>query len=265
MADEDDDDLLDETPTDGMPAPAEPEVEVKVLPTAADLPREAAERIVAAAEAKLGDNQHTFSLVLSGGSTPKALYELLATGPYRDRLNWSKVEVYFGDERCVPPDHPDSNYRMAHEAMLSKLPVPECNIHRMRGELPPEQAATEYGQMLKAMFHDGGPDLVLLGMGDDGHTASLFPGTTALDEQHHRCVANHVEKLDTWRLTMTYPFLNRSAAVLILVEGAKKAKRVEQVLEGPRDPKLLPIQGIRPAGRLTWVLDVAAAGMMSED
>ena len=175
MADEDDDDLLDETPTDGMPAPAEPEVEVKVLPTAADLPREAAERIVAAAEAKLGDNQHTFSLVLSGGSTPKALYELLATGPYRDRLNWSKVEVYFGDERCVPPDHPDSNYKMAHEAMLSKLPVPECNIHRMRGELPPEQAATEYGQMLKAMFHDGGPDLVLLGMGDDGHTASLVP------------------------------------------------------------------------------------------
>ena len=267
MADDDDTEDL-ELPDDLAPLPGDPpvppDVEIKVLPTAADLPREAAERIVAAAAAKLADNQHTFSLVLSGGSTPKALYQLLATAPYRDRLNWSKVEIYFGDERCVGPEHPDSNYRMAHEAMLSKLPVPECNVHRMRGELPPEQAAVEYGQLLKAKFHDGGPDLVLLGMGDDGHTASLFPGTAALDERHHRCVANHVPQMDAWRITMTYPFLNRAAAVLILVEGAKKATRLEQVLEGPRQPKVLPIQAIRPAGRLTWLVDVAAAGMMAD-
>ncbi len=255
---------VDGLPADPDDAPAEPNVEIKVLPAAADLPAAAAERIVAAAEAKLADIQHMFSIVLSGGGTPKLLYELLATPAYRDRLNWSKVEVYFGDERCVGPDHADSNYRMAHEAMLSKLPVPECNIHRMRGELPPEQAATEYGQLLKGKFHDGGPDLVLLGMGDDGHTASLFPGTAALDETHHRCVANHVEKLDTWRITMTYPFLNRSAAVLILVEGQKKAARLHEVLEGPRDPKRLPIQGIRPAGKLTWLVDAAAAGMMDD-
>ncbi len=202
--------------------------------------------------------------MLSGGGTPKLLYELLATEPYRDRLNWSKVEIYFGDERCVPPDDPQSNYLMAHAAMLSKLPIPEPNIHRMRGELPPEQAAVEYGQLLKAKFHDGGPDLVLLGMGDDGHTASLFPGTAALAETHHRVMANHVPQMDTWRLTMTYPFLNRASAVLVLVEGQKKAARLHEVLEGPRDPKRLPIQGIHPAGKLTWLVDVAAAGMMDD-
>ncbi len=244
---------------------SDPNIEIKVLPTPADLPLEAAERIVTAAAAKVGDGHHFFSLVLSGGSTPKALYELLASDPYRCRLNWSQVEVYFGDERCVPPDHPDSNYLMAHTAMLSKLPIPEPNIHRFRGELPPEQAAIEYGQLLKTKFHDGGPDLVLLGMGDDGHTASLFPGTAALDETHHRCVANYVEKLKAWRLTMTYPFLNKAAAVLVLVEGEKKAQRLEQVLLGPRDQKQLPIQGIRPAGKLSWIIDVAAAGMMGDD
>ena len=247
------------------PETADPNVEIKVLPTAADLPHEAAERIVAAAEAKLVSIDHIFSLVLSGGSTPKLLYQLLASDPYRTRLNWSKVEVYFGDERCVPPDHPDSNYLMAHTAMLSKLPIPEPNIHRMRGELPPEQAAIEYGELLKTKFHHGAPDMVLLGMGDDGHTASLFPGTAALDERHHRCVANRVDKLNTWRLTMTYPFLNKAAAVLILVEGAKKADRLHEVLEGPQDLKRLPIQGIRPAGKLTWIVDAAAAGMMDAD
>ena len=251
-----------------MPDPAaevaDPRVEIQVVPDAADLPRLAADRIVAAAAAKLADNQHTFSIALSGGGTPKRLFELLATDAYRSRLNWCKVEVYWGDERCVPPDHPDSNYRMAHEAMLSHLPIPECNIHRMRGELDPHQAAVEYGQLLKGKFQDGGCDLVLLGMGPDGHTASLFPGTAALDEIKHRCVANHVPQLDTWRLTMTYPFLNRSAAVLVLVEGEKKADRLRQVLEGPPDPHQLPIQGIRPDGVLTWLIDAAAAGMMSE-
>ena len=255
---------IDGTPVTPEP-PADPHLEIKVLPDAAELPHEAAERIVTAAAAKLADIDHLFSLVLSGGSTPKLLYELLASDPYRCRLNWSKVEIYFGDERCVPPDHPESNYLMAHTAMLSKLPIPEPNIHRMRGELPPEQAATEYGQLLKVKFHHGGPDMVLLGMGDDGHTASLFPGTAALDEQHHRCVANHVEQLKTWRITMTYPFLNRAAAVMILVEGAKKAQRLHEVLEGPRDLKRLPIQGIHPAGKLTWLVDAAAAGMMDED
>jgi 6-phosphogluconolactonase len=235
--------------------------EIKVSPDAKSLTEEAARRIVAAAEAKLADNNHFFSLVLSGGSTPKALYELLASEPYRSQLNCSKIEIYFGDERCVPPDHPDSNYLMAYNAMLSKLPLPEPNIHRMRGEIPPQQAAIEYGQLLKEKFKDGGPDLVLLGMGDDGHTASLFPGTSALDETHHRCVANYVDKMKTWRITMTYPFLNRASEVMMLISGVGKARRLEEVLEGPRDPKRLPIQGIQPAGKLTWLLDAPAASM----
>jgi 6-phosphogluconolactonase len=240
---------------------SETQLEIKVMPNANELTEEAARRIIEAAEKKLANTQCFFSLVLSGGSTPKALYELLASDKYKSLLNWSKIEVYFGDERCVPPDHAESNYLMAHTAMLSKLPIPEPNIHRMRGEIAPEAAAIEYGHLLKNAFGDGGPDLVLLGMGDDGHTASLFPGTTALDETHHRCVANYVEKMKAWRITLTYPFLNKASETMILVAGEGKARRVEEVLEGPRDPKRLPIQGIQPAGKLTWLLDAPAASM----
>jgi 6-phosphogluconolactonase len=235
--------------------------EIKVLPNAAELTAEAARRIVSAAAEKLSDPHHFFSLFLSGGNTPKALYELLASEPYRSQLNWSNVEIYFGDERCVPPDHPDSNFLMAYNAMLSKLPIPEPNIHRMRAELEPEQAATEYGQLLRDRFQERRPDIVLLGMGDDGHTASLFPGTAALNETKHRCVANFVPKLNAWRITTTYPFLNTARRVLILAAGANKAQRLAEVLEGPRDPQRLPIQGIDPAGQLTWLLDAPAAGM----
>jgi 6-phosphogluconolactonase len=235
--------------------------EIKVVPDAKALTEEAARRIVAAATAKLADNNHFFSLFLSGGSTPKTLYELLASEPYRSQLNWSKIEIYFGDERCVPPDHKDSNFLMAYNAMLSKLPLPEPNIHRMRGEIPPEAAAKEYGQLLQERFKDSAPDLVLLGMGDDGHTASLFPGTTALDETQHRCVANWVEKMKTWRVTTTYPFLNSASEVMMLISGLSKAQRLQEVLEGPRDPKRLPIQGIQPVGKLIWLLDAPAASM----
>ncbi len=235
--------------------------EIKVLPDPTALCEEAARRIVTLAEEKLADNQHFFSLVLSGGSTPKQLYQLLAAEPYRSQLNWSKIEIYFGDERCVPPDHADSNYLMAYTSMLSKLPLPEPNIHRMRGELTPDAAAIEYGKLLKDKFHDGGPDLVLLGMGDEGHTASLFPDTTALDETHHRCVANFVPKLNAWRVTMTYPFINRAEQVMMLIAGESKAKTLEEVLEGPKDIKRLPIQGIHAAKKQVWLLDAAAASM----
>jgi 6-phosphogluconolactonase len=239
-----------------------PEREIKIVPDLNSLAQEAARRIIVAAEARLADNQHFFSLFLSGGNTPRSLYELLAAEPYRSQLNWSKVEIYFGDERCVPPDHPDSNYLMAHTTMLSKLPIPEPNIHRMRGELSPEAAAIEYGQLLQSKFHDAGPDMVLLGMGPDGHTASLFPGTAALKEPHHRCVANFVPKLNSWRVTLTYPFLNKFKSVLILIDGSDKAEILKEVLEGPRDPDCLPIQGIEPSGQLTWLLDTTAASRL---
>jgi 6-phosphogluconolactonase len=239
--------------------------EIKVHPDAAEIAHDAAERIVTAA-GRAAEEGRSFSIALSGGSTPKTLYELLATDPYQSRIDWPRVEVFFGDERTVPPDHKDSNYRMAREALLSKVPIPGDNVYRMAGEIEPNEAAKQYGQTLKEKFGEGGLDMVLLGMGDDGHTASLFPGTTALNETKHRAVANYVEKLKTWRLTLTAPFINRARAVLILVSGASKAARLAEVLEGPRDPQRLPIQLIQPTqGRLVWLVDAPAAGMTGEE
>src|SRR5688572_22088766 len=181
--------------------------EIKVLPTPEAVARGAADRTVGIAEeaVALGDR---FTLVLSGGSTPKLLYEMLAAEPYRSRIDWTKTEVFFTDERCVPPDHADSNYRLARDSLLSKVHIPGDNVYRIRGEVEPEEAAKEYGLTLKEKFADDGPDLILLGMGEDGHTASLFPGTAALDETKHRAVANHVARSttgDSWRVTMTAP------------------------------------------------------------
>ena len=238
--------------------------EIRVLPDAAEIAYEAAERFVAAAN-RAAEEGRTFSVALSGGSTPKALYELLATEAYKSRIDWPRVEIFFGDERTVPPDHKDSNYRMAREALLSKVPIPGDNVYRMAGELEPNEAAKQYGQMLKEKFGEGGLDMVLLGMGDDGHTASLFPGTAALNEPKHRAAANRVDKLKTWRITLTAPFINRAREVLVLVAGASKAARLAEVLEGPRDPQRLPIQLINPEqGRLVWRVDAAAAGMTDE-
>lgn len=225
------------------------------------LAAEAARRVVEMAGACVAESG-SFTFALAGGKTPEALYRLLAAEPYRSAVDWPRVEIYFGDERCVPPYHPDSNYRMAKEILLDRVPITPENVHRMRGEIEPQAAAIEYGQMLKDRFGDGGLDLALLGMGDDGHTASLFPGTAALTETHHRCVANRVEKLNTWRITLSAPFINRSREVLILVSGAGKAARVKEVIEEAYEPQRLPIQLIQAAsGGLTWLLDTAAASM----
>jgi 6-phosphogluconolactonase len=235
--------------------------EIKVV---ADLPamvEEAAGRIAAEAIRAINERQK-FSIALSGGNTPKPVYERLTREPYRSGIAWEKVQIFFGDERCVPPDSDQSNYRMAKEAMLSKLPIPESNVFRIRGEIDPNQAAVEYGQLLKQQFGEGGLDLILLGMGPDGHTASLFPDTEALNETKHRCVANYVEKFKSWRVTMTAPFINRAGVVTFVVSGADKAQRVAEVLVGPRDMRKLPSQMIQPAnGRLIWLMDSAAAGM----
>jgi 6-phosphogluconolactonase len=247
---------------------AEPKIQVH--PDTNAIVADVAERIFVAYQ-KCLDAGQMFSLFLSGGSTPKALYQVLAGEPWRRAVDWTAVELYFGDERCVPPDSELSNYRMALETLISKVPIPPGNVHRMRGEIDPEQAAKEYGQMLKEKFHDEGPDVLLLGMGDDGHTASLFPGTKALEETHHRCVANYVPHDyipagTNWRITLTYPFINRSREVYILVTGAGKAKRVDEVLMGEQDINRLPIQGVQPtAGQVTWFLDVGAAGMNEDD
>jgi len=242
------------------------EPRIKVLADADGIARAAADLIVEAARDAI-DARGAFTLGLSGGSTPRTLYRLLAGDEYRNRIDWPHVEIFFGDERCVPPDHSDSNYRMANEELLSKVPLDPAHIHRMRGEIDPQEAAKEYGLMLKRRFgDDGGLDLLLLGMGDDGHTASLFPGTPALSETKHRCVANFVPKFNTWRITLTVPFINRAGEILVLASGASKANVVQQVLEGEDKPGQYPIQLISPAsGKLIWLLDLATAGMASDE
>jgi 6-phosphogluconolactonase len=239
---------------------------IHVVEDADALARQAAMRIVEASRAAIG-RKGSFSIALSGGSTPKVTFGLLAAEPFQSQVDWGKWDVYWGDERCVPPDHADSNFKMATDAMLSKVPVAAGNIHRMKGEIDPNAAAMEYGLLLKEKFADGGLDLVMLGMGPDGHTLSLFPGTTALSETKHRCVSNWVEKFKTFRVTMTAPFVNKSKMVMVIVGGADKKERVKEVLEGPYEPTRLPIQLIDPAsaggGEFLWLTDKAAAALLS--
>jgi 6-phosphogluconolactonase len=205
-----------------------------------------------------------FSVVLAGGSTPRRTYELLASEENRNRIPWSKVHIFFGDERCVPPTDAASNYRMADEAMISHLPIPAQNVHRMAGEGDAVANASLYESELQTFF-DEAPwprfDLVLLGMGDDGHTASLFPGTQALRERDAWVLANWVEKLNAYRITLTPPAINHAANVLFLITGAGKTKSLLQVLRGARDPQRLPAQLIRTKdGSITWLIDKTAAG-----
>ena len=238
-----------------------PDPIIRVLPDSKAVADEAARHIVHAARKHI-NHKGSFTIALAGGSTPELLYKTLAAEPHRSQIPWSKVQLYFGDERCVPPGHQDSNYAMAERTLLNEVEIPDQNVQRLRGEIDPEQAAIEYGRMLQERFgDDGGLDLVLLGMGDDGHTLTLFPHTAAIKETIHRCVANHVDKLNAWRLTLTATFVNRADEVLVLVTGATKAKALREVLEGERDPQRLPIQLIDPRGQMTWLVDVAAAGM----
>jgi 6-phosphogluconolactonase len=234
--------------------------EIRTSSEAASLARAAVEHFVTlAAEAIAVHGQ--FVVALSGGSTPRATYVLLASDEFAARVDWSRVYIFWGDERCVPPDHPDSNYRMAREALLDKIPIPTGNVHRIRGEWPPDQAAVAYQAELEVVLGAGGRfDLILLGMGVDGHTASLFPGTAAMHEQTRWVVAHYVDKLSMWRITLTPVVINAAAHVTFMVSGAGKAERLREVLAGPYQPDILPAQIVRPPdGRLLWLVDAAAA------
>jgi 6-phosphogluconolactonase len=205
------------------------------------------------------------AVALSGGSTPKAMFALLASEPYRSAINWARVYLFWGDERCVPPAHAESNYRMTNEALLAHVAVPPSNVFRIAGELDPATAARAYAAQLRQFFPaDPVPrfDLVLLGMGADGHTASLFPGTAALHAAEDAVVvANYVEKLQTHRITLTAATINHARAIVFLVSGADKAATLQAVWEGAYQPDLYPSQLIQPTnGTLTWVVDEAAAG-----
>jgi 6-phosphogluconolactonase len=225
--------------------------------------RAAARRVVELASSAIKE-RGVFSIALAGGTTPRRVYELLAGEEFRDSVDWPNVHVFFGDERAVPFDHPDSNFRMANEALLSHVRLPERNIHRIEGLGDAAANASDYESEMRGLFGDEAEwprlDLVLLGMGDDGHTASLFPNTAALDERRAWVAVNWVEKLGAWRVTLTAPAINAARHVIFLVNGAGKAERLREVLKGEHDPSRLPSQLIRPHdGTLEWFVDRAAA------
>ena len=239
---------------------------LQIFADASEVARAAAIRFIEIAREST-EARGRFSVALAGGSTPKRIYELLAGEDLSRELDWSRVHVFFGDERSVPPDHAESNYRMANEALLSRVALPEQNVHRMRGEGDAVANARLYEDELRGFFDgDAWPefDLVMLGMGDDGHTASLFPETSALDAQTAWVAANWVEKFDTFRITLTAPAINHARNVLFVITGASKAARLGEVLHGAREPRRLPSQLIQPHdGALAWFLDEAAAANLT--
>jgi 6-phosphogluconolactonase len=250
-----------------MPRPVT--VTYRISPTPAEVAKAAAQlftdAVVNAASAR-----GVARVAISGGTTPKAMFALLAAEPFASQVPWDKLDLFWVDERCVPPDHADSNYRMTKEALLSKVPLPADRIHRMEGELAPEVAAARYESTIRNAFRLEGAqtptfDLILLGMGDDGHTASLFPHTEGLNDLTHIVIANHVPQKDTWRITLTSPVINQGREVAFPIEGAAKAQVLHDVLLGPFQPDTYPSQIIRPAsGRLTLLLDSAAAAKLPE-
>jgi 6-phosphogluconolactonase len=209
-------------------------------------------------------------IAISGGTTPQETFKLLAdpAGPFLNTIPWDKLQLFWVDERCVPPTDPESNYGVAKELLLSKVPIPEANVFRMEGELDPEEAASRYESLLRnTMKLEGAEspafDLVVLGMGPDGHTASLFPHTDAIDAIGRLVVANHVPQKNTWRITLTWPVINQGKEVVFELEGAGKVDMLAEVLTGPRDPERLPSQLIRPSScKLLFLLDEDAAAKL---
>jgi 6-phosphogluconolactonase len=240
-----------------------------VEPDAEALARRAAHHFVEMVSEAAAANGRV-RIAISGGSTPKAAFQLLAdpNQPWRQRMPWEDLEIFWVDERTVPPDHPESNFRMTREALLDHVPLHPQQIYRMEGELEPEVAAARYESELRNTFRLEGAecprfDLVSLGMGDDGHTASLFPNTAALHELGRLVTANQVPQKDTWRITLTWPVINHARSVFFLIAGADKAIPVHEVFTGPRDPERLPSQLIWPSsGILTLFLDKAAAALL---
>ncbi|MGE5848981.1 MAG: 6-phosphogluconolactonase [Candidatus Methylomirabilota bacterium] len=248
-----------------------PKPDIRIVENVEKLSWEAAELFVRQAREAVR-TRGGFTVALAGGSTPKAFYELLGSRrgtSFRARVPWGTTHFFWGDERHVPPDHPDSNYRVANEAMLSRVPVAPQNVHRIQAENPDaSMAAEDYDQELRGFFrlpsgHFPRFDLILLGMGPDGHTASLFPGTDVIQEQKKLVVAPWVETIRTHRITLTPPVLNNAASVIFLVSGKEKAETLREVLQGEYQPHRFPAQIIRPKnGRLLWLVERAAGRLL---
>lgn len=240
---------------------------LNVLATRSELNRAVAEAIVLFARRTVAERS-AFHIALAGGSTPREVYACLAQEPYCNDMPWDKIHVYFGDERAVPPHHAQSNFGMAYAALLAKVPIPPDQVHRMRGEdKDPTNAAAEYEQVLKscAPIANGWPslDLVLLGVGTDGHIASLFPDTPAVHERASAVTAVQVSKLDTWRITITFPVLDNAKRVFVIAAGAEKATIVKNALDVPTEAQY-PVQQLRSTGPVEWFVDNAAAAELTE-
>lgn len=237
--------------------------EVRVFENVAGLMEATAQEILKAAQQAVSEHGR-FTWALSGGSTPRGLYRLLASGPFRDLMPWEAIHFFWGDERHVPPDHPESNFRMAREAMLDAVPVPPGNVHRIRAEEPDaERAAAEYEDELRSFFdlaQGEWPrfDLILLGLGKDGHTASLFPGGTAVHERERLVVAVIAPGV---RITLTPPVLNNAGRAVFLVSGEDKAQALQSVIEGERNPERYPAQAVE--GNRLWMMDRPAARLLA--
>jgi len=237
--------------------------ELHVYPDAATLARAAADTFARTADVAIAQ-RGAFHVALSGGNTPRAAYELLAEEPLRDEIPWNSVFVYFGDERCVPPSDAQSNYRMAEEAFLRKVPIAQTNVHRIAGEVDPGHAANEYASLLRADFGNVPQfDLVMLGLGPDGHTASLFPGTAPETDSDSLVRAVYAPSQQMWRVTITPKVINSAHNVVFAVEGVEKAQILAAIFEGPIDPVKYPAQIVHPSsGRLIWLVDESAAAML---
>ncbi len=207
-----------------------------------------------------------FRVSLSGGNTPRAAYQLLGQEALRDELSWSDVFIYFGDERCVPPTDEQSNYRMAQHTFLDAVGIPHGNVHRIRGEAEPAQAANEYASILRSTLGNAPQlDLMMLGLGPDGHTASLFPGTPPQTDDESLVRAVYAQSQMMWRVTMTPKVINLARTVVFAVGGGAKAQILAAVYQGPVDPIKYPAQIVHPvSGRLLWFVDELAAGMLKE-
>lgn len=241
----------------------DPNANILICEDGKNASQEAAERFACAAVRAVA-KRGVFYVAISGGNSPRGMFELLAGREFEDLVPWARTELFFTDERCVPPESDESNYKMAFGLLLSTVPIPEANIHRMHGEDPPDVAAEAYEEeLLRVMGPSPRFDLIVLGMGADTHTASLFPGTAALEETGRHVVANYVEKLNTHRLTLTLPVINHAEQVVVLTFGPDKADALAQALHGPVDTNLHPIQAVRPtSGHLLWIVDREAAAKL---
>lgn len=234
---------------------------IRVFPDYETLSQAAASLFIDSADQAVAAHRR-FNVALSGGSTPRRTYEILATAPFRDQVRWQNVHIFWGDERCVSASDPRSNALMARQALLDRVPVPVENVHPIRGDLPPAQAAAQYESELRAFFGSQPVklDLILLGLGDNAHTASLFPHSPILDEKERWASEVFVPEQDMYRVTLTAPFINLADQVVFIVSGVEKAHALQMVLEGPYQPEDYPAQLICPqTTHPLWLVDRAAS------